>query len=86
MPTSPKLTAVQRTVLLDARAGHVYRSERGHDLYTCYDRAQGNKKVTASVNRLSTLGLLRIGEQNGLQRSWHVTAQGDRALSREDLT
>ena len=76
-----KLTPTQFAVLSDAKAGHVYRSERGHDLYDCYDHAQARKKVTAIVERLSALGLLRIGESVGMQRPWHVTAQGDQVLS-----
>ena len=80
-----KLTPTQLAVLRDAKAGHVYRSERGHDLYACYDRARdGNKKVTAVVERLSTLDLLRIGDQQGMERPWHVTRQGDEALSQKE--
>jgi hypothetical protein len=80
-----KLTTSQWTVLRDARDGHVYRSERGHDLYACYDRAQSaNKKVTAIVERLSALGLLRIGEQAGMERPWHVTEEGSKTLTQED--
>ena len=75
-----KLTVAQLTVLRDAKAGHVYRSERGYDLYTSYDRALSNKKVTAIVKRLYMLGLLRIGEQ-ALERPWLVTDQGDAALA-----
>jgi hypothetical protein len=76
-----KLTLLQLGVLRDAKAGHVYRSERGNDLYSCYDRAQANKKVTAIVERLYALGLLSIGEQAGMQRPWHVTKQGDQMLA-----
>jgi hypothetical protein len=72
----PKLTPVQLTVLTHASAGEVYRSERGHDLYACYDRAQGNKRVTAIVDRLSTLGLIAIGEQRIMQRAWNITGEG----------
>lgn len=80
-----KLTPSQWTVLCDARNGHVYRSERGHDLYACYNRAQScNKKVTAIVERLSALGLLRIGEQAGMERPWHVTEQGAKALAQKE--
>jgi hypothetical protein len=79
-----KLTATQLTVLRDAKAGHVYRSERGHNLYACYDRAKANKKVTAIVHRLSAIGLLRIGEQQGMERPWHVTGQGDQVLSSKE--
>lgn len=85
MVVTQKLTATQLTVLRDAKAGHVYRSERGHDLYACYDRAQGgNKKVTAIVARLSALDLLRVGDPQGMQRQWHVTRQGDEALSQKE--
>lgn len=81
-----KLTPPQLTVLRDAKAGHVYRSERGMDLYDCYDRAQGgNKKVTAIVDRLSALGLLRIGEQKVTERPWHVTEQGDQVLAQKEI-
>ena len=84
-----KLTDVQWTVLRNAKAGHVYRSERGHDLYACYDRAQADrgrhKKVTAIVERLSTLGLLRIGEQSVMQRPWHVTEAGEKALAQKEI-
>jgi len=80
-----KLTPMQLTVLRDAGAGYVYRSERGHDLYACYDRAGGgNKKVTAVVDRLYALGLLRIGPQDRMQRPWLVTEQGLRALAQEE--
>lgn len=82
----PKLTPTQLTVLRDAKAGHVYRSERGYDLYACYDRAQADKKVTAIVERLSTLGLVRIGEQRVMQRAWHVTEQGEQVLSQAKET
>lgn len=88
MTVTIKLTPAQLVVLRNAKAGHVYRSERGHDLYACYDRAQGviggYKKVTAIVDRLSTLGLLRIGEPHVMQRPWHVTEQGDQVLSQEE--
>lgn len=87
---TPKLTATQLAVLRDAKAGHVYRSERGHDLYACYDRAQRprgqDKRVTAIVERLSTLGLLQIGERHVMQRSWQVTAQGEHEIQRAELT
>jgi hypothetical protein len=76
-----KLTPTQLSVLRDVQAGHVYRSERGHDLYACYDRAQGNKKVTAIVERLSKLGLVRIGDQHVMARPWYVTASGEQVLS-----
>lgn len=83
-----KLTDVQWTVLRDAKAGHVYRSEHGHDLYACYDRAQADrgrhKKVTAIVERLSALGLVRIGEQSVMQRPWHVTDAGEKALAQKE--
>lgn len=84
MTDAIKLTPAQLTVLRDAKAGHVYRSERGHDLYDCYDRAQADKKVTAIVGRLSALGLLRIGDQKVMQRSWHVTEQGERILAQKE--
>lgn len=74
-----KVTPSQLRVLRSAKARNVYRSERGHDLYTCYD---SGKKVTAIVSRLVTLGLLSIGERKLLQRLWHVTEQGDQVLSR----
>ena len=77
---SSKLTSSQWTVLRNAQAGHVYRSERGYDLYACYDAAQSRKKVTAIVGRLSDAGLLRIGEEAGGQRPWLITAQGAQAL------
>lgn len=83
MTAAIKLTLPQLTVLRDAKAGHVYRSERGYDLYACYDRAQANKKVTAVVNRLSILGLVRIGEQKVMERPWHVTEQGEHVLSQQ---
>jgi hypothetical protein len=77
-----KLTPTQLTVLRDAKAGHVYRSESGHDLYACYSRAGGgNKKVTAVVDRLSALGLLRIGPQDRMLRPWLVTEQGEEVLA-----
>jgi len=80
-----KLTPTQLTVLRDAKAGHVYRSESGFDLYDCYDRANRvngrNKKVTAIVHRLSSLGLLSIGEQLLMTRPWHVTSKGDEVLA-----
>ena len=80
-----KLTPTQWTVLRDAKNGHVYRSERGFDLYDCYDRAQGgNKKVTAIVAKLCSLGLLRIGDLTHMNRTWHVTDQGDKALAQKD--
>jgi len=80
-----KLTKRQWAVLRDAKDGHVYRSERGLDLYACYDRAQdGNKKVTAVVERLYALGLLKIGEQAGMLRPWHVTEQGAEALAQKE--
>ena len=80
--TTTKLTSTQLTVLRDAQAGHVYRSERGHDLYACYDRAGGgNKKVTAVVARLCALGLLRIGNPQGMSRPWLVTSQGDQTIA-----
>ena len=83
-----KLTTSQWTVLRNARDGHVYRSESGHDLYACYDRAQGvvggHKKVTAVVDRLCALGLLQIGEQAGMNRPWHVTEQGATALAQKE--
>ncbi len=80
-----KLTQPQWTVLRDAKDGHVYRSERGYDLYACYDRAQGgNKKVTAIVERLCALGLLRIGEQDQMNRSWHVTERGAEVLAQKE--
>ena len=85
MTAQPKLTLAQLTVLRDAKAGHVYRSESGLDLYACYDRAQNSKKVTAVVERLSTLGLLRIGEQWMMQRPWHVTQQGDQVLAQKEI-
>jgi hypothetical protein len=78
-----KLTSSQATVLRNAQAGHVYRSERGHDLYACYDSAQGRKKVTAIVARLSDAGLLRVGDLSGGQRPWLVTAQGAQVLAHE---
>lgn len=71
-------------VLRSAKAGHVYRSESGLDLYACYDRARGNKRVTAVVDRLSALGLLRIGEQLLMQRPWHVTELGEQLLTQEE--
>ena len=80
-----KLTARQWTVLRDARDGHVYRSERGHDLYACYDRAQSaNKKVTAIVDRLCALGLLQIGERGPMQRAWLVTEKGSQMLAQKE--
>ena len=82
MTATIKLTPTQLAVLRDAKAGLVYRSERGHDLYACYDRWRGgNKKVTSIVKRLSTLNLLRIGDQQGMERPWHVTPQGDQVLA-----
>lgn len=79
-----KISLPQLAVLRAAKAGCVYRSERGHDLYACYNRAgNGNKKVTAIVERLSALGLLRIGEQAGMERPWHVTEQGAKLLAQE---
>lgn len=79
--TKLKLTPTQLTVLRDTAADHVYRSERGHDLYACYDRAQGRKRVTAIVERLSRLDLVRISDQRGMERPWHVTAQGEQACA-----
>lgn len=83
-----KLTPVQWTVLRDARDGHVYRSESGHDLYACYDRAQGvggrHKKVTAVVDRLCALGLIQIGEQAGMNRPWRVTEQATEVLAQKE--
>jgi hypothetical protein len=79
-----KLTPPQLAVLRAAKAGHVYRSERGHDLYACYDRARGNKNVTAVVERLSARGFLRIGDQQVMERPWHVTVQGDQALAQQE--
>ena len=80
-----KLTPIQWTVLRNAKEGNVYRSERGGDLYDCYDRAQAtgarHKKVTAIVDRLSALGLLKIGEQSVMTRPWHVTEKGEQALA-----
>lgn len=82
-----KLTPAQWIVLRDAKAGHVYRSERGYDLYASYDSAKsGNKSVTATVKRLSALGLVQIGEQSGMNRPWHVTEQGVEALAQKDKT
>ena len=79
-----KLTPTQLTVLRDAGAGYVYRSESGHDLYACYDRAGGgNKKVAAVVARLTALGLLRIGPQDRMQRPWLITPQGEQVLAQE---
>ena len=78
------LTPTQLTVLRNAKAGHIYRSERGGDLYECYDRSQvthgRHKKVTAIVDRLSSLGLLQIGEESVMQRAWHITEKGLQAL------
>jgi hypothetical protein len=81
-----RLTPPQLTVLRDTRDGHVYRSERGHDLYACYDRARGgNKKVSAIVERLSALGLVRIGEQGStMSRPWHVTGLGIEVLAQKE--
>jgi hypothetical protein len=76
----PKLTPNQWTVLRNAKAGQVYRSESGHDLYACYDQAQKRKRVTTVVARLCTLGLLKIGEQDRMQRPWHVTERGEKVL------
>jgi hypothetical protein len=83
-----RLTPTQAIVLRNAKAGHVYRSERGHDLYASYDRAlasrkraHGQKTVTAVVNKLSTLGLLRIGELFECQRRWVITDLGEQVLS-----
>jgi hypothetical protein len=82
------LTPAQLTVLRNAKAGHVYRSERGHDLYACYDRAQADrgrhKKVTAIVDRLYTLGLLQIGDPSVMTRPWHVTEKGDQVLAQKE--
>jgi hypothetical protein len=79
----PRLTPARLTVLRDARDGHVYRSERGYDLYVSYDRAQhGNKKVSAVVRRLCALGLLQIGWPAGASRPWHVTELGMAVLRR----
>jgi hypothetical protein len=82
------LTPTELTVLRNAKAGHVYRSERGHDLYDCYDRSQvtrgRHKKVTTIVKRLSSLGLLRIGEPSVMTRPWHVTEAGDKALAQTE--
>ena len=82
------LTPAQLTVLRNAKAGHVYRSERGHDLYACYDRAQNNrgrdKNVTAVVKRLSAQGFLRIGDQSVMTRPWHVTEAGEKALAQTE--
>jgi len=83
------LTPTQLTVLRNVKAGHVYRSERGGDLYECYDRSQvtrgRHKKVTAIVERLCALGLLRIGEHSAavMQRPWHVSDAGEQALAKE---
>jgi hypothetical protein len=44
----------------------------------------GHKKVTAIVDRLSALGLLKIGEQSVMSRPWLVTAQGDQVLSSQE--
>lgn len=84
-----KLTDVQWTVLRNAKAGHVYRSERGGDLYECYDGAQRTtygvpKKVTKIVDRLYAQGLLRIGETNVMQRPWLVTDKGERVIAQKD--
>jgi hypothetical protein len=80
-----RLTPSQLTVLRDAKDGHVYRSERGHDLYACYDRAgNGNKKVSAIVQRLCDLGLLRIGESAMMHRPWHVTELGIEVLAQKE--
>lgn len=84
MTAASKLTPTQLTVLRDAKAGHVYRSESCHDLYACYDRAQANKKVTATVDRLSMRGLLRIGAQTGMQRPWVVTEEGEQVLAQKE--
>jgi hypothetical protein len=84
-----RLTPTPRIVLRDAKDGHVYRSERGYDLYACYDQAQQaggrDKKVTAVVGRLCALGLLRIGEPAGMHRLWHVTEQGAQVLAQEEI-
>jgi hypothetical protein len=83
------LTPSQLMVLRSAKAGNVYRSERGGDLYACYDRSQvtrgRHKRVTAIVDRLSALGLLRIGEHAAavMQRPWHVTEAGDQLLAQK---
>lgn len=79
-----KLTKRQWDVLRDVRDGHVHRSEGSFDLYACYDRAQRNKKVTAIVERLAALDLVRIGEQDGMRRPWHVTEQGAEALAQKE--
>lgn len=83
-----KLTDVQWTVLQDAKAGHVYRLYYGVNLYESYDRAQGRnvrgKKVTAIVDRLNVLGLLRIDKQSGIRWVWHVTEKGEQALAQKD--
>jgi hypothetical protein len=84
------LTPSQLTILRSAKAGNVYRSERGGDLYECYDRSQvtrgRHKKVTAIVDRLSALGLLRIGEQSVMTRAWHVTDAGEQVLAKESAS
>jgi hypothetical protein len=89
MTAAKKLTPAQLTVLRDVKAGQVCRSESGHDLYACYDRAQRHnyrdKNVTAIVDRLTNQGLIIIGEMSGMQRPWHLSEQGKRLLSQEDV-
>lgn len=78
---SMKLTPNQQRVLSAVKAGQVYRSERGVDLYACYDKtAWPHRKVTSIIDRLYKASFVRIGDQAQLQRPLLITEEGLRAL------
>ncbi|WP_433460663.1 hypothetical protein [Micromonospora sp. CA-248212] len=78
-----KLTPVQLAVLRAAADGNLYRSESIRSLYKSF-RSDTHANVTRQADALADLNLIRIGEQRGAQRPWHIEPDGLKALADYD--
>jgi hypothetical protein len=76
-----KLTDSQLAVLREAKAGTLWRSESGYNLYDSF--TADHKKVNRQVEALTSSRppLIRIGDRVRFIRTWHITDEGEQVLA-----
>lgn len=80
-----KLSPAQLAALRAAADGNLYRSESIRSLYKSF-RADTHANVTRQADALADLNLIRVGEQQGSRRPWHIEPDGVKILADYDAT